>query len=380
MSKFRDFILGGFTDNSGQFSLPKTARTAAGLAALYGSVNPDSSVGEFLGVSGKPQGPIGYTGGIPKYTATRSLLDNAFDNTDRRPGSTGRRYFTDTVFTKAPTPAATNAPAPAPPPKKPISPADLPADADLLAAFAAADAAGVDIPETVQASTQAGLNRVFGSLNTGAGSSPEREDYTEGLAVFEDEAKNTVSTPTKQEPLDMFGVRATDATEALANIIRDIPDRVVDFDEFTAVDREAERLGVTEADLVASLLQSGAITVDDVSAAYGMPVDEIVKAFTALGGTRELAVGGMAMGGPNYLAGATDGMADLVPATIGGTQPAALSDGEFVIPADVVSHLGNGNSDAGAKQLYAMMDRVRDERTGTTRQGPEINPTKMMPA
>ena len=92
------------------------------------------------------------------------------------------------------------------------------------------------------------------------------------------------------------------------------------------------------------------------------------------------AAGGMAMGGPNYLAGATDGMADLIPATIGGTQPAALSDGEFVIPADVVSHLGNGNSDAGAKQLYAMMDRVRDERTGTTKQGPEIDPTKMMPA
>ena len=50
-------------------------------------------------------------------------------------------------------------------------------------------------------------------------------------------------------------------------------------------------------------------------------------------------------------------MADLIPATIDGTQPAALSDGEFVIPADVVSHLGNGNSEAGAEQLYSMMDR-----------------------
>ena len=89
---------------------------------------------------------------------------------------------------------------------------------------------------------------------------------------------------------------------------------------------------------------------------------------------------GMAQGQGYYLGGSTDGMADLVPATIDGTQPAALSDGEFVIPADVVSHLGNGNSDAGAEQLYSMMDRVRQERTGTTKQGPEINPTKMMPA
>ncbi len=73
-------------------------------------------------------------------------------------------------------------------------------------------------------------------------------------------------------------------------------------------------------------------------------------------------------------------MADEVPATIGGNQPAALSDGEFVVPADVVSHLGNGNSDAGATQLYSMMDRVRKKRTGTTKQGTEINPMQQLPA
>lgn len=75
-----------------------------------------------------------------------------------------------------------------------------------------------------------------------------------------------------------------------------------------------------------------------------------------------------------------DGMSDDIPATIDGSQPAALSDGEFVIPADVVSHLGNGSSDAGAQQLYSMMDRIRQARTGTKEQGKEINPTKMMPA
>ena len=80
-----------------------------------------------------------------------------------------------------------------------------------------------------------------------------------------------------------------------------------------------------------------------------------------------------------YLGGATDGMADLVPATIDGTQEARLSDGEFVIPADVVSHLGNGNSDAGAKELHGMMDTVRKARTGNSKQGKQINPTKFMP-
>ena len=67
-------------------------------------------------------------------------------------------------------------------------------------------------------------------------------------------------------------------------------------------------------------------------------------------------------------------MADRIPATINGGEPARLSDGEFVVPADVVSHLGNGNSDAGAQQLYGMMDRVREARTGRTEQGREINP------
>ena len=111
-------------------------------------------------------------------------------------------------------------------------------------------------------------------------------------------------------------------------------------------------------------------------------VDMLLEIVGLLGmeGLNLFAAGGMAQGQGYYLGGPTDGMADLIPATIDGNQPAALSDGEFVIPADVVSHLGNGNSDAGAKQLYSMMDRVRDERTGTTKQGPEINPTKMMPA
>lgn len=89
-------------------------------------------------------------------------------------------------------------------------------------------------------------------------------------------------------------------------------------------------------------------------------------------------IAGLAHGG-RYLQGATDGMADKLRTSIDGKQPAALSHGEFVIPADVVSHLGNGNSDAGAKKLYQMMDRIREARTGTKKQGKQINPDKFMP-
>ena len=84
--------------------------------------------------------------------------------------------------------------------------------------------------------------------------------------------------------------------------------------------------------------------------------------------------------GGRMLKGPGDGMSDSIPATIANKRPARLANEEFVVPADVVSHLGNGSSDAGAKQLYAMMDRVRKARTGTKQQGREINPTKYLPA
>jgi len=86
----------------------------------------------------------------------------------------------------------------------------------------------------------------------------------------------------------------------------------------------------------------------------------------------------LAKGG--YLDGPGDGMSDSIPATISDKQPARLADGEFVIPADVVSHLGNGSTKAGAQRLYKMMDKVRKARTGTTKQGKQINPNKYLPA
>lgn len=96
--------------------------------------------------------------------------------------------------------------------------------------------------------------------------------------------------------------------------------------------------------------------------------------FFAMGGLANLNNRG------EYLRGMGDGMSDTIPANIDNVQEAALSDGEFVIPADVVSHLGNGSSNAGAKRLYAMMDKIRKERTGKEKQAPAVNVNKIMPA
>ena len=78
--------------------------------------------------------------------------------------------------------------------------------------------------------------------------------------------------------------------------------------------------------------------------------------------------------------GPGDGMSDDIMLPITGTPDvAAVSPDEFVVPADVVSGLGNGSTSAGARQLYSMMDKVRDARTGKTAQPRAINPTRMMP-
>ena len=95
----------------------------------------------------------------------------------------------------------------------------------------------------------------------------------------------------------------------------------------------------------------------------------------AAGGIADL--GGYSDGG-RMLKGPGDGMSDDIPATIANKQPARLANEEFVIPADVVSHLGNGSSEAGAKQLYKMMERVRKARTGNKKQGKQINPDKYL--
>jgi hypothetical protein len=85
--------------------------------------------------------------------------------------------------------------------------------------------------------------------------------------------------------------------------------------------------------------------------------------------------------GGKLLRGAGDGMSDDIPAVIRGkgVQRAALADGEFVIPADVVSHLGNGSTEAGAKKLYQMMARIRKARTGKSKQAPAVKVDKYLP-
>jgi hypothetical protein len=118
-------------------------------------------------------------------------------------------------------------------------------------------------------------------------------------------------------------------------------------------------------------------------AAANLKPKEMPKSGIArLGQIKTMAEGGLGgySDGGRMLKGPGDGMSDDIPAVIGRKQPARLADGEFVVPADVVSHLGNGSTDAGAKKLYGMMDKVRTARTGKKKQAPAVKADKYMPA
>jgi len=288
----------------------KAGATVAGLAALYGSLKPDSSIGEFIG-AGSRQQPVGYTGGIPQYKAERNVLPTAFATTTptgepRRPGSGGRRYFTDTTYT---------------PTGNVMSPAVIP------------------------------------------------NPVTNQPAVVPNLATNQNAANSSSEAL----ITAIQTLRALTGWGGGDTERYPGYN-------------MTEESLVFELLNRGETTPNEVANYYagrGYTPAQVLSRYQQLGGTRAFARGGIASLAPSngyYLGGSTDGMADQIPATIEDTEPAALSDGEFVIPADVVSHLGNGNSDAGAKMLYSMMDRIRQARTGRKEQGRRINPNKYLPA
>jgi hypothetical protein len=117
-------------------------------------------------------------------------------------------------------------------------------------------------------------------------------------------------------------------------------------------------------------------------AAGGYAVGGGLGALAGGGSTSQYNLGSYSDGG-RLLRGPGDGVSDSIPASIGGKQPARLADGEFVVPARIVSELGNGSTEAGARKLYAMMDRVQKARrktTGKNRVAANTRSEKFLPA
>jgi hypothetical protein len=274
--KIYNQLKGAFTDSKGNINWAGLATAAAGIKAITGADKVQTG---------------GWKGTIPMdLQAVRGKID--YTDPNRRPGSAGRQYFTDTAF---------------------------------------ANPANVAAAKTAVGEQARGI--LAGYAPTPA---PAAKAVQSGIAA--------PSAPQTQKPslnLDQYGLKAPiPSKEYLDANPRDVG---IDTGEIRATDPNTP-----------------------IPIKYQDP--NLVK---------EMARGGVAQ--PRYLQGATDGMADKIPSSIDGKQKAALSHGEFVIPADVVSHLGNGNSDAGANKLYDMMARIRKARTGNSEQGKRINPNKFMP-
>jgi hypothetical protein len=129
-----------------------------------------------------------------------------------------------------------------------------------------------------------------------------------------------------------------------------------------------------------------------ISGSQARPGAGGVSYFSPTSYTQKAAGGGMMYGGGGIsdlggysdggrlLKGPGDGVSDSIPATIGGKQPARLAEGEFVVPARIVSELGNGSTEAGAKKLYAMMDRVQKARRKTKNVAADTKAHKYLPS
>lgn len=139
--------------------------------------------------------------------------------------------------------------------------------------------------------------------------------------------------------------------------------------------------GLSKKDLTPRSGGNGISDLDAARAARDSAVDTAVHtpAAYAAGGIAALAGGGQP-GQPRLLSGGGTGLSDDIPAVIGHNQPARLADGEFVVSADVVSALGGGSTKAGAKKLYDMMDRIRQNAHGTKKQVKKVNERKVLPA
>lgn len=364
-----------WTDATGKFDLSKAMGTAGGAAAIYGALNPDSGIGQFIG-AGSNQQPVGYTGGIPEYTVSRSLEPNAFaTNTGqvdpttgapiaRRPGSTGRSYFTPTTYT--PTGGTMTGGTPT-----------SPASNDTSGIFSM-------LPEEAVTTL---LTSIFGG---GVGAkNTQRRDQAQVIPRRDQVIPLDVSTYTSAYRPTGDALTYARASEGPARYDwGDTREEALSYATEAMADRS---ISPGEAGNLFSAAYHGGVNPADMASALGIPESDVLNYLrTEMPhlSYNYLQQYGYAKGGlaslPQskgyYLGGATDGMADQVPASIDNREPAALSDGEFVIPADVVSHLGNGNSNAGAQELYAMMDKVRKDRTGTTAQGTQIKPKNYLPA
>ena len=242
--------------------------------------------------------------------------------------------------------------------------------AGAMPGAAAAETAAV-LPEAISAQTGFGLGNINPDFNPLPGTSGAGAPGTSMLG---------------SNPAVQYAVDSMPATVPGAAAPQGIMGQAKDF--FAGLTPKQQLLaggaGIAGLGMVSDQLRGGVPKKKPYTGALSQyrfdPSSYRPYSYASGGQTGGIASLGSYSDGGRMLKGPGDGMSDNIPASIGGKQPARLADGEFVVPADVVSHLGNGSTDAGAKQLYSMMNKVRKARTGNPKQGRQITAGKYLPA
>ena len=355
-----DAFMGGVNERGGSY-LAASSSAPTGVPDFVGGITERggsylAASPEIGAVESAINAPISYTPDPSSYVSGASAVDSAYASAPQ------------TTLTDA-------APAPAPAPAPSVNPYDVDNIGNVSESrvmgdygYGSAPVETYNLPRAEDATGIRGLDAAGENYLGAAGSLAE--------GAYDLAASNPMTTAavayggytayqTKKE-LD-------DAKEEAERILRD------------QANKKAEEIAWAQGVLRDYPYNYRRLTEEDVRRERGMAMGGRINSFDdEIGGDDNMMQGGiasLAKGGlpPRYLRGGGDGMSDSIKANIDGKQEARLADGEFVVPADVVSHLGNGSSNAGAKRLYEMMNRVRKSRTGKTRQAPQVNTRKMMP-
>ena len=292
----------------------------AGIAKVLGAVGMGKLADKLFDVQ---KGPGGYKGGIPTLTANREMysvpttVQTASGQTaPRRPGSGGVTYFSPMQYLA---PGQTPTPVERPAQAAPTGIANLPA----------ANNAPIQQPQQSPAQRVAEGDAFY--------QSPEFKAYQksqEGMMSTDDMYDSPYFGP----------VSSGSAGRAMDKA----------YEQYKGIAPRQNQMSPAPFDLSS----------------------DIGNRFAG-GGIANL--GGYSDGG-RLLRGPGDGVSDSIPAMIGKRQPARLADGEFVIPARIVSELGNGSTEAGARKLYAMMDRIKKARSKAKNIAADTKADKHLPA
>ena len=394
---------------TGLLNQAKQLGTSAVNQAKKFLLNPDESVnwrnlatigGGLYGLaqSNKPQQPVGYQGGIPQYAAVRAQVPQ--DDMERRPGSAGRRYFTDLQYVAPGQGGVDFASSGAPK----FGAVLRPDGTNYISNYSPMQATPHTVGYVGNPQPNVGDIASYGAAYEAFVNNyvSEYKDYSNPTAAWIKETGATVENieALRQHLLYKDAQRGYDDPAQITNLIAHsllyadyVPPAHTQKTEQQQMQQPQPTPQPTPqpappseggVDFASSgapkfgavLRPDGTNYISNYSPMQATPHTVGYAEGGDVGGIASLAKGGA----PRYLNGASDGMADKISARIDDGQEARLSHGEFVIPADVVGHLGNGNSEAGAQRLYDMMDNIRKARTGTTKQGKQINPNKFLPS